>query len=250
MKTVLQYLLFVLIITELSISCSKDDSTMEPKHPYNGKTTAEFNPDVQYGTLTDIDGNIYRTVTIGTQTWMAENLRTSRLNDGTKLTHAVTFNDWKYANSATFGMYNNYTNADTIATYGYFYNWKAVETGKLAPEGWHVPTKAEWDILINSIGGYNTLGAYYKLLEKGILHWPSPNSAATNQTGFTAIPSGRRYIDGQDVKMGEEARYWTSTITDPDFSTGWITEIILTSTYIASGDNSTEAGLSVRCIKD
>ena len=142
---------------------------------YKGKTTAKFNPDVVYETLTDIDVNIYKTVTISTQTWMAENLRTTKLNNGTELTHVVTYDDWRYANSAIFGMNINYTNADPIATYGYLYNWKAVQAGKLAPEGWHVPTKAEWDILINSLGGYNTLVAYYKLLEKGTLHWLSPN---------------------------------------------------------------------------
>ena len=140
-------------------------------------------------TVTDIDGNVYNTVTIGTQTWMKENLKTTKLNDGSDITQISDNSIWGFYTSKAYCWYNN----DKITykdTYGAIYNLSTVATRKLCPIGWHVPSDNEWSILAKNLGGANVAGA--KLKESGTLHWTAPNSEATNGSGFTALPGGYR----------------------------------------------------------
>jgi len=206
--------------------------------------TIVFNPNITYGTMTDIDGNTYKTVTIGTQTWMAENLKVTKYNDGTAIPNVTDETAWS---SLTTGAYCNYNNdPSTAATYGRLYNWYAVNTGKLCPTGWHVPTDAEWETLREYLGGYEVAGG--KLKETGTTHWNSPNEGATNASGFTALPGGGRYNDGTFDYIGDNGIWWSSTEGSTSYALGWYLNY---NNYNLTYNNSSKVdGFSVRCVRD
>jgi uncharacterized protein (TIGR02145 family) len=194
------------------------------------------NTDVN-GTVKDIDGNIYTTVKIGSQTWMAENLKTTRLNDGTLIPLVPEFNDWVGMNSSAYCWYNN--DSTNKKLYGALYNYYPVETGKLCPTGWHMPNEDEW-IILKSYLGDSAVGG--KLKEAGLLHWPSPNKGATNSSGFTALPGRLRSDYGGFIGNDEGAwwsatplQYWYVTTESDDFFKYGI---------------SHKGGVSVRCLND
>ena len=227
-------------------SCKKDDPT--PADEEEVRTTAVFNPDVTYGTMTDQDGNDYKTITIGTQTWMAENLRTTTYNDGTPIPNVQGDAEWAALTSGAYSVFQNKTDESFIATYGFLYNFYAIDTGKLAPAGWHVPTDAEWSTLLNSVGGSATAGK--KLKEAGTAHWVSYALEATNEFGFTALPGENRGANGLFTSgVGVNAEFWTATpYTTPGWAYLW---------YLKSGNDeasrislSVERGASVRLVKD
>jgi uncharacterized protein (TIGR02145 family) len=200
-----------------------------------------FNPNITYGSMTDGEGNTYKTVTIGTQTWMAENLKATKYNDGTAIPNVTDNTAWENLTTGAFCTYNNTTNADTIKTYGKLYNWYAVNTGKLCTTGWHVPSNAEWVIL-----GNNDIfeGA---LKETGTSHWNSPNTG-TNSGGFTALPAGGREHDGTFRNIGNYGTWWVS-------NENGATEALLRGLGFGYSNGDTysslkESGFSVRCIKD
>ncbi len=226
-------------------SCEKDDDN-EPTidNPTTGVTTAEFNPSVTYDTMTDQDGNVYKTVTIGTQTWMAENLRTTMYNDG--ITAIPNVPDGEALITGAYWNYNNTTVTDDIATYGRLYNWYAVNTGKLAPKGWHVPTDAEWTTLTNYLGDESVAGG--KLKETGTIHWAGDNTGATNETGFTALPGGNRSADGTFESFGAFGFYWSATGSDASYASGWDAGYRYSNVYSNGYDKG--FGFSVRCVKD
>jgi uncharacterized protein (TIGR02145 family) len=225
-------------------SCSKDDVG----NATNGKTTAVFSSGVTYGTLTDQDGNVYKTVTIGTQTWMAENLRATTYNDGTSISNVTRATEWVNLTTGAYCNWNNTTNTDTIATYGRMYNWYAVNKGKLCPTGWHVPADAEWSTLTNYLGGENVAGG--KLKETGTTHWLSPNTGATNETGFTALPGGYRYIEGTFYSVGNYGLWWSGSATEFDVTYAWERFIDYSNSNVYRFDDNKELGYSVRCVRD
>jgi uncharacterized protein (TIGR02145 family) len=233
-------LLIMGVFLILASSCEKDDNEPSSGNSTNGKTTALFNPDVTYGTMTDQDGNVYKTVTIGTQSWMAENLRTTRYNDGTTIPNVLDNDEWKALTSGAYCNYNNTTRTDTIATYGRLYNWYAVNTGKLAPTGWHVATDVEWTQLTDYLSIFEG-----KLRETGTSHWASPNTGATNETGFTALPGGSRF-NGTFTSIGYYGYWWSATESITNYA--WYRGI--TDTDIYRDDNVKELGFSVRCVRD
>ena len=140
-------------------------------------------------TVTDRDGNSYNTVTIGSQTWMTENLRVTRLNDNTPIQLVTSNSSWASMTTPAYCWYNN-DEAANKNIYGGLYNWYAVNTGKLCPSGWHVPSHQEFTVLRDYLGGATAAGG--KLKEVGLTHWKSPNTGATDSSGFTAVPSGTR----------------------------------------------------------
>lgn len=158
--------------------------------------------------VTDIDGNIYNTITIGTQVWMAENLKTTRYRDGSSIPYVKDDIEWMRLTTPGYSCYDN-DPATYIEIYGALYNWHAANSGKLCPTGWHVPTDAEWLSLMNHLGGSSVSGG--KLKEKGTSHWDSPNTGATNETGFTALAGGCRGIDGSFILMGQRGAWWSGT---------------------------------------
>ena len=215
----------------------------------NGTTTAVFNPGISYGTMTDQEGNVYKTVTIGTQTWMAENLRTTIYNDSTAIPHVPGNAEWSALTSGGYCVFQNNTDKNFIATYGNLYNFQAINSGKLAPAGWHVSTDTDWNTLVNFLGG--NLIAGKKLKEVGTTHWVSYSIPATNESGFTGLPGSNRALAGTFPSgVGTDGEFWTAT---PHATTaGWVY-----SWYLNYGKDevsriavSEERGLSVRLVKD
>lgn len=197
-------------------------------------------------TLTDIDGNVYNTVTIGSQTWMAENLKVINYNDGSPIP-LVTNTGWTDPKPA-YCWYNN-DEATYKDTYGALYNWYTVNTGKLCPTGWHVPSNDEWSELINYLGGSSEAGG--KLKESGTNHWNLPNTGATNESGFTALPGCYRgYLGGFGnifYDIGDIGVWWSST--DNKFGT-YSFDVQNNSKGVFKDDKEKVSGFSIRCLKD
>jgi len=192
----------------------------------------------------DIDGNIYTTIFIDKQVWMAENLKTTKLNDGTVI--PVVTNDKKWSVLKTPGCcwYNNdIVNKDI---YGALYNWYAVNTKKLCPTGWHVPSIEEWATMISSLGDVGLAGD--KLKEAGTDHW-ALNITATNESDFTALPGGLRLTQGPFPTFGNAYTVWWSS-TEYDEACAWNRGMINSSSNVYKGFDNKGNGFSVRCIKN
>ena len=204
----------------------------------------------QSETVKDIDGNVYHTVTIGTQVWMAENLKTITLNDGTSIPRVENNATWPTFNLPAYCWYNN--NEATKTTYGALYNWYTVNTGKLAPKGWHVPTDADWSTLITFLGGNTVAGG--KLKEKGTTHWQTPNEGATNESGFTFLPGGYRSAtsnsDGHYGEINLSGSCWSSTHLKLNTQVAKSLFVINSGSFISFNLYDFHWGFSVRCIKD
>jgi uncharacterized protein (TIGR02145 family) len=208
----------------------------------NPSTGIIFNPTLTYGTVSDNDNNVYKTKQIGTQVWMAENLKATKYNDGTAIPLVTDNTDWTNLSTPGFCWYNNAdTNKDT---YGALYNWYTVNTGKLCPTGWHMPSDAEWTTLTTWLGGESISGG--KLKETGTSHWLSPNTGATNTSGFTAIPGG--YRGGAFGDIDSYGTWWSST----EYSTiyPWERDMFCSSNDVGRFYDVKQTGRSVRCLKN
>ena len=159
-------------------------------------------------TVTDINGNVYHTVIIGTQVWMIENLKTTKYRDGSNIPLVTGYTDWMRLTTPGYCWYDN-DRGTYKETYGALYNWHAVIAGKLCPTCWHIPTDEEWVVLMEYLGGSVVAGG--KLKETGTAHWNSPNTGATNETGFAALAGGNRGIDGSFYMMGRRGSWWSVT---------------------------------------
>jgi uncharacterized protein (TIGR02145 family) len=197
------------------------------------------------GTVTDIDGNIYQTVKIGNQWWMAENLKVIRYRNGNAIPYITDRTTWANIN---FGAYCNYHNdVSIVATFGRLYNWYAVvDVNNIAPAGWHVPTETEWQTLLGYLGGSGVAGG--KMKEAGTAHWSSPNTGATNESGFTALGGGYRYTDGYYYNLGSTADFWSATQSGG--SSAWGKNLGYNFVHVNSYSRSFRYGFSVRCVKD
>lgn len=191
-------------------------------------------------TITDIDGNVYNTVKIGDQLWMAEDLKVTRYNDGTTIPVITEKTAWSNDITGAYCWYNN------VKEWGALYNWYAVSTGRLAPQGWHVASSADWIVLTDFLGGEDVAGG--KLKETGGVHWDTPNAEATNDFWFTALPGGLRKMDGSFSFYGGGGYWWTSTIYDNMNSLYHY--IFWNGSSVNSGHIARTHGLSVRCVKD
>ncbi len=211
------------------------------------------------GTVKDTDGNKYNTVKIGTQVWMVDNLKTTKYNDGKAIPNVTDNSEW---GNLTKGAYCNFDNLESNAKIaGRLYNWYAVNTGKLAPKGWHVPSEDDWTImkkyLINN--GYNYDGSKNEnLIAKalssktgwGASTWPGSiglNPEENNSTGFTALPTGYRDIDGEFYYFETRTNWWCSTECEDG---AYIWGFGSSYDYLGSGCINKEWGCSVRLIKD
>ena len=210
-------------------------------------------------TVTDIDGNIYKTVTIGTQTWMAENLRVTHYQNGEPIPNISDGTSWAGAKSGAWCLYNNLTNNDTITKNGLLYNWYAASDNRnIAPKGWHVALATEWDALhlyVSSNPGSSLSGAKSLASQNG---WTSNtttgtvgnNSSINNSTGFNAIPGGYRSNDGTQMGYsGNDTRWWTSSAIDANGA--WFIILFNDDQWGGHpGNFQKEYGFSVRCVKD
>jgi uncharacterized protein (TIGR02145 family) len=232
-------LILIALILVLTNSCKKDEYSV---------SGIIFNPAVTYGTLTDIDGNVYKTVKIGTQTWMAENLKVTKYRNGATIPIITDGNQWEGMTSGAYSEYSN--NSINGSVYGKLYNWYAVsDSNNLAPTGWHVPTSAEWTTLKNFLGGDSVAAG--KLKEIGTSHWKGPNTGATNETGFTALPAGCRPILnwGAYENVGNEGYWWSSSLSITSYPV--YQDISYNSSKVQSYSSIRKtAGYSIRCVKD
>lgn len=244
-SVILRVLLSIILTTYLS-NCSKDENIVAVK---DAEVDVVFNSEVTYGTVKDIDGNKYKTIQIGNQIWMAENLRTTKFNDGESIPNIVDDIAWGNLNSPAYCWYNN-DSEGTPKPYGVLYNWFAIKTGKLAPKGWHVASNDDWAVLIDNLNG-GWLQGGGNLKETGTKNWTSPNKGANNTTGFTALPGGWRTISDGFVFMGISGDWWCNSATND----GSLSEIMLNYKspniyYLFISDKKKNIGLSVRCVKD
>ena len=194
--------------------------------------------------IKDGDGNIYTSVKIGTQEWLVENLKSTSYIDGNAIPLVTDGGAWSTLSTPAYCWYNNNETANKN-TYGALYNWYAVNSGKLCPDGWHIQTYDEWQVLVNYLGSDNLPG---KLKEAGTSHWVNPNSGATNSSGFTALPGGQRSEGGLFDFAIYNGLWWTSSEISVQEAWGiWIASD-LTQVYCSMEDK--RQGYSVRCIKD
>jgi uncharacterized protein (TIGR02145 family) len=196
-------------------------------------------------TVTDIDGNVYHTITIGTQVWMVEDLKTTRYRNGDPIAHITDNTAW---NNAITGAYCNYdNNASNASTYGRLYNWAAVnDVRNIAPVGSHIASNAEWITLVNFLGGLDVAGG--KMKEAGTAHWWEPNNGATNESGFTALPGGYRVANGTFFAIGVAGIWWSSS--EFDGADVWTWHLDYNYAWILHGTTNKAEGISVRCIMD
>ncbi|NOR45808.1 MAG: hypothetical protein GQ534_09510 [Candidatus Delongbacteria bacterium] len=196
-------------------------------------------------TVTDIDGNIYNMIKIGTQTWMQSDLKVTKFNNGSPIPLVTDNNEWKKLTSAGYSWYDN-KEFDKSSPYGAFYNGFVVESGNICPKGWHVPSKEEWDILKASCDE----GLYYgrALKEVGTLHWKK-NKSATNKIGFTALPTGIRRSSGSFDWRETSGRWWSTTEKKNNKSL-FSLSIVSHNSFIYDAFATINTGQCIRCIKD
>lgn len=223
--------LIIIILISILITGCKKEKDIAP---------ILFNPSISYGSMTDQNGNTYKTVTIGTQVWMAENLRTTKYRNGDPIPNVTNATSWDTLKIGAYCYYDN--NNKYINVYGFLYNWYAVtDSRNLAPDGWHVATIYEWLAMITFVGD----GSYWlqeKMIEEaGGNHWIY-SIGATNESGFTALPGGirRRWITTSGLNiakpseymfLGQAYNFWTQTSPD-------------------SVEYTPNSGKSIRCVKD
>jgi uncharacterized protein (TIGR02145 family) len=188
------------------------------------------------------------TVIIGEQEWMVGNLNVSKFRNGDSLREAKTRKAWEKAGDEGQPAWCYYENNPAHEDrYGKLYNWYAVNDPRgIAPNDWHVPSDAEWQILIDYLGGESIAGG--KMKASGITHWKAPNIGATNNSGFSALPGGLRYIDGEFNDLGDDAYFWSSTNYGSDYAWYRIMGYYFSNIYRNYYDK--RHGFSVRCIRD
>lgn len=246
------FILAILVFFFIICGCSKNQST-------------------ESVTVTDVDGNVYKTVKIGDQWWMAENLKVTHYRNGDEIPYIM--NNEKWYNSGSVGACCSYENDDNNkSTYGLLYNAYAVQDKRgLAPEGWHIPTDEDWMILEMNLGmnesecqkyGFRTGECGGLLKSKGTKYWREPNTGATNETGFSALPGGcRESLEGIFKYRSAIACFWTSTGCSKRETSGhilrldsknhsWFRQIRFDRSSLNRFSNRNLEGYSVRCVRD
>jgi len=203
------------------------------------------------GTVTDIDGNEYRTITIGKQEWMAENLKTITYQDGTPIEYPGEDNSsWENNTEGAYAWH--YNNSDNHDIYGVLYNWNAVNnTSGLCPVDWHVPTDEEWQTLVDYLGGDDIAGGTMKSTRTDPDPHPrynSPNNGATNKSGFSGLPGGLRRSNGSFRDTGFYGAWWASD--EGDEVDTWHRSIFNLDTTVYHFVYGKGSGMSIRCVKD
>ena len=213
-------------------------------------TPQKFPSGLSTGTVQDIDGNVYKTVKIGNQIWMAENLKVTHYRNGDVIPNLQDDDEWDNEKGAYCSYANDEANS---AIYGLLYNWFAVnDERKIAPEGWHVPTDAEWQGLVEFLGGDNLAGGKMKstgTIDGGDGLWRGLNRSATNVSGFTALPGGYRYNSGVFDGIGANAYFWSAN--ESSGGTAWHRYLYYGNSQVSRYDYGwKQGGYSIRCIKN
>jgi uncharacterized protein (TIGR02145 family) len=197
-------------------------------------------------TISDIEGRFYNTVRIGTQCWMKENLNSHKFLNGDSIPEVKPDEDWAILFSAAFCFYNN-ENISNPYSNGSLYNWYAVNDSRgLCPAGWHLPSNEEWTVLTEYLGGQQIAGGKMKEASYGL--WINPNTDATNESGFTAIPAGYRREDGSFADLSYKAIFWSSS--ESDNVSAWQRALSYNSGAVSGVSSIKRSGFSVRCVMD
>ena len=230
----------------------------------------DSNPDLNYDSIRDVDGNVYRTIRIGTQTWIAENLKTTRYNDGSEIPEVIDNSKWVTLRTGAYRWYNNDRNTYKNL-YGALYNWYTVQTGKLCPSGWHVPGDEDWKQLEMELGmtreeadswgetfgieGRGTDQGTQMKAASGWLPWEGRGGNGTNTSGFSALPAGESGWGGWS--NGVESHVYTYYTGTGICTTWWYSTdegggraVTSTDPGVIRGIYPAFCGLSVRCLKD
>jgi uncharacterized protein (TIGR02145 family) len=218
------YFSIIVVISALVVCCNKEDKPPDP--------------------VPDYEGNIYKTVRIGNQIWMAENLKSTLFNEGSEIPLVTNSTEWRDISTSAYCWYNN-DDLSNKSIYGALYNGYATATGKLCPVGWHIPNHDEWEQLRISLGDTITGGS--KLKETGTTHWIT-NKDAVNSVGFVALPAGIRYFEGSFTAISHFTGFWSSS--EFDTNSLWYLSLYAGDAYVIMNKVSKNYGLSVRCIKD
>lgn len=225
------------------ISAANQVSTLLPSDHNCGEPLVH-NPNKIYGTLIDQEGNTYKTIVIGSQKWMAENLKTITYRNGDAIL-TLNASQWNSTNSGAWLYYNN--DISNQCPYGKIYNWYTViDSRNVCPNGWHVPSLQEWNTLINALGGEMVAGG--KLKSTGLDHWSLFNEQATNESGFSCLPGGISSSEANTFFLGENAYFWTTSVVNAFVVSG----IRMNSTdgSVSEIQNPRTEGMSIRCIED
>jgi uncharacterized protein (TIGR02145 family) len=219
--------------------------------------------------ISDIDGNVYNTVLIGAQCWTKENLRVRRYNNGTSIPFDATGGSGGSGGSSstwsnlTIGAHTIYANDSTTTPsnrtkYGYLYNWYAAkgiyttgtmtstDTLNICPEGWHVPTDADWTTLTTELGGESVAGGKMKSI--GTAYWSSQSAGTDNSSGFSALPGGYRIKDGSFNNLRNSAVFWRAT--EDNANNAWSSRLEYNSNNVSRNSYEKQYGASIRCLKD
>ena len=213
--------------------------------PYN----INFSDWIDYGTISDQDGNIYKTVKIGEQTWMAENLRALHYLDGSPVQNVTDHDSWNILRNGAYCFYENDILYKDV--YGALYNWYTVtDQRKICPAGWHVPSDDEWTILETTLGGSKNAGI--KIKEVGLRHWINPNIGASNLSGFSALPAGSRSFSVNDDFLGLRyyCMFWSTTEHHTFNDSAWYRSLITFESDMGRNYYLKRVGFSIRCLKD
>jgi len=235
MNRIVMILLGIFAVSIIFVNCKKkSDDTTPPVVPNDS-------------TVKDFDGNIYHKVKLGTQVWLAENLKATHYRNGDPVAHTKDMPlRPNFDSTGAFYIYNN--DPAIAAVYGLLYNWFAIsDTRHITPVGWHIATDAEWTALEVYLGGSDVAGG--KLKEKGTAHWVSPNIGATNETGFGALPSGNwDSYSGNFTSLGQDACFWSSTKSGTYYA--YARAINTNYSRITRGEVYRGVGYSLRCVQD
>jgi len=238
--------LILVILTGSSFRNIDMNNDQTKSNPISVTETEKDRDAKVYETVKDRDGNVYETVTIGTQVWMAENLKTTKYRNGEPITNVLVNSSWATLTTGAYCWYNNDATANK-SVYGALYNWFTVtDKRNIAPAGWHVPSNAEWNTLIKFLNGDSFAGG--ELKEALTSHWVSPNFGANNGSGFTALPGGYRKSDGVFTYVGYCGGWWTST--EYSKSVAWYRYLDYSSSSVGRTSSFKKCGFSVRCVKD
>jgi uncharacterized protein (TIGR02145 family) len=205
-------------------------------------TGCDHNPD---STVTDVDGNVYKTAKIGDQVWMTENLKVTHYRNGTALLNITDNTEWSNAATGAYCNYNNDTSH--VKDYGRLYNWYAVvDEQNIAPAGWHIPSPEEITTLMLYLKGDTVAGA--KMKERGTTHWLNANKDATNESGFLALPGGYRFSEGTFHTLGSNGYWWSGGRSYELYA--WSPRLYTYFADIGRDFRNQNLGLSIRCVKD
>ncbi len=214
---------------------------------FNGEYWISFTSGKKFSTVKDTSGNVYRTVIIGSQEWMAENLRTTQYSNGDDILNITNPTDWSILSN---GAWVSYMDKDSFdIPYGKLYNWFTVSDGRgICPEGWRVPTTADYDLLVESAGGSDVAGANLKQI--GTDHWSAANTGATNSTGFSAVSNGLRLSTGSFLAFTKNsASLWMDEEFNEDIACPFVLSASSDEVLLAVCDDK-KTGYAIRCVKE